>query len=131
MTNTAMNAPAERVESLWWLGAAPLIWALHFLLSYGTAAIVCAKLAGQDGAFGAARLAIALYTAVALASLGSLAWRGWKRQRSYAREQDAHENDTALDRHRFIGFAALLLSGLSGLAVVYAALAALLIESCR
>ena len=42
----------EQNESLWFLIAAPIMWAAHFLLCYLTAAIWCAKLAGPDGALG-------------------------------------------------------------------------------
>ena len=44
----------EQDESYWRLASAPVIWALHFLLSYATAAVWCAKVAGPDGALGAA-----------------------------------------------------------------------------
>jgi hypothetical protein len=36
----------EANESLWLLVASPVIWAAHFLLCYGTAAVWCAKVAG-------------------------------------------------------------------------------------
>lgn len=132
MTHKAMTAHPESAESLWDLAAPPLIWALHFLLSYVTAAVVCAKLA--NGAFEGARIAIGLYTLLALAGLGWLAQRGWRRHRAHrahASASSAHARDTAEGRHRFLGFALLLLAGLSALAVLYAALAAVLIESCR
>jgi hypothetical protein len=41
-----------------------------------------------------------------------------------------HDGDSAEDRQRFVGFATLLLSGLSALGIVYSALPALFIESC-
>jgi hypothetical protein len=56
----------EREESLWALVLPPTLWALHFLLSYGTAAVWCAKLAGDGGSLFGARVAIAVYTGLAL-----------------------------------------------------------------
>ena len=44
----------------------PTIWAAHFLLCYVTAAIWCAKVAGPDGSLGGVRVAIAVYTVLAL-----------------------------------------------------------------
>jgi len=41
-----------------------------------------------------------------------------------------HDDDTPEDRHRFLGFATLLLSALSAVAVLYAGLVAVFIRSC-
>ena len=46
-------------------------------------------------------------------------------------EVTTHDLDSPEDRHRFLGFATLLLSGLSGVAVLYAALAAMYFDTCR
>jgi hypothetical protein len=100
------------------------------LSSYCTAAVWCAKLAAPDDSLVVARTAIAAYTLVALAGVGIVAWRGFRRQ-SFADSTTEHDFDTHRDRHRFLGFATLLLSGLSAIAIVYAALAAVFIESCR
>lgn len=108
--------------------AAPAIWAAHFLLSYGTAAIWCAKLAGPDGALDGARLAIALYTVAALVAIAIVGWRAARRHRAGTAP---HDRDSSESRHRFLAFATLLLAGLSGLAIVYAALATALAGSCR
>jgi hypothetical protein len=72
-----------------------------------------------------------VYTLLAIVGLGLLAQRGWRRHRAHRGTPSAHARDTAEGRHRFLGFALLLLAGLSAVAVLYAALAALLIESCR
>jgi hypothetical protein len=114
---------------LWPLAAAPSIWAAHFLLSYCTVAIVCAK-AGHS-AFGDARIAVGLYTIAALAALLWLSLRSWQRHRAGGGARLPHAADSPADRHRFLGFAVLLLSGLAAVAVTYAALAALLIGSCH
>lgn len=121
---------SEKKESLWTLAAAPLIWAAHLLLSYCTAAIWCAKFAGPGGSLDVVRLAIALYTCVGLAGILLVGRRGWKRHR-YGDSPLPHDFDSPGDRHRFLGFATVLLAGLSGVAVLYQALAAVFIGSCR
>jgi hypothetical protein len=120
----------ERDDSLWRLAASPLAWAGHLLLSYCTAAIWCEKVAGRAGSLSGARVAIAIYTACALVVIGGFGWRGYKRH-TLLGSALPHDADTPEDRHRFLGFATLLLSGLSALAVLYQALAAVIIGSCR
>ncbi|MGH6902351.1 MAG: hypothetical protein ACREIR_06385 [Geminicoccaceae bacterium] len=106
----------------------PTIWAIHFLLCYITAAIVCAK-AQED--FGDVRLWIAVFTALAL---GGITYSGARAVRrggfAYARSAP-HDADTAADRRRFLAFATLLLSGLSFVATAFVALPALFFETCR
>lgn len=121
---------SEKKESLWMLAAAPLIWAGHLLSSYCTAAIWCAKFAGPEGSLAGVRLAIALYTLVGLTAIALIGWRGWKRHR-FGDSPLPHDFDSPGDRHRFLGFATVLLAGLSGVAVLYQALAAVFIGSCR
>lgn len=123
-----ISAP-ENEESLWWLLVSPLCWVGHFLGSYVTVAVWCVKVAGRDGVLGSARVAIAVYTVVALAGVAAMANRGWRRARSGVGSTD--HLDSAADRRRFLGYATLLLSGLSALAIVYVALAAVLLGDCR
>ena len=120
---------AEENQSLLLLTASPVIWAAHFMLSYVTAAIWCAKVAGPDGSLGGVRVAIAIYTVLALSGIGITGWRAFRRHR-YGTATLPHDDDSPEDRHRFLGFAALLLSALSAVAVIYAALAAVFIGSC-
>ena len=120
---------AEENQSLFLLAASPVLWAAHFFLSYLTAAIWCAKVAGPGGSLGGVRVAIAIYTVLALGGIGSIGWRAFRRH-SYGTATRPHDDDTPADRHRFLGFAALLLSALSAVAVFYAALAAVFIGSC-
>lgn len=117
----------ERRESLWWLAAAPLIWGVHLLASYCTAAIFCQK---QGGALGAVRLAITGYSVLALVALIALGMRGY-RAHHYGDTTGTRHLDTPEDRHRFLGFATLLLAGIAAVAVVYQALPAVFIGSCR
>jgi hypothetical protein len=125
-----MSQTAEQHQSLWLLAASPVIWAAHFLLCYITAAVWCEKVAGLEGSLSAVRVAIAVYTALALAAIGSIGWIGYRRH-SYGSADLPHDDDTPEDRHRFLGFSTLLLSGLSAVATLYAALVAVFIGSCH
>jgi hypothetical protein len=125
-----MSQLAEERESLFRLTAAPLLWATHFLLSYCTAAVWCEKFAGADGALGGARVAIAGYTAAALVGIAVVGWRGFQRH-SFAGSTLPHDFDSPADRHRFLGFATLLLAGLSAIATVYVAMTIVFITSCH
>lgn len=124
--------------SLWLLTVAPTIWAAHLMASYITGAVWCAKFAGPGNALGHVRAAVVWYTAVALAGIAFVGWEGLRRHRhpsttpgTDGAEATTHDLDSPEDRHRFLGFATMLLSGLSAVAVVYAALAATFFETCR
>jgi hypothetical protein len=125
-----MNRTAERHESLWMLAASPGIWSAHFGLCYITAAIWCAKAPHALAPLGGVRTAIALYTAAALAGIALIGWIGYRAHR-LGQAPTPHDADSPADRHRFMGLATLMLSGLSALAVVYAALVAVFIETCQ
>lgn len=120
----------ERHESLWRLAASPLIWALHFLLSYVTAAIWCAKYAPADGSLQPVRWLIAGYTVAALLGIALNGRSGLRRHR-HGTESEAHDYDTPGDRHGFLGYATVLLSALSALAVLFAALVIVFFRDCR
>lgn len=120
----------EENESLWLLIASPMLWVVHFLLCYLTAAIWCAKLAGPAGSLGGVRVAIAVYTVLALLGIG-ITGCGAFRRHSFGSATVPHDFDTPADRHRFLGFATLLLSALSAVATLYVALAAVFIGSCH
>lgn len=114
-------------NSLWMPLAAPAVWVLHFLASYITAAIACAKTAPQGDAFTNARIAIALYSLLALTAIAACARHGWR----YRRDPRDQTQAAAAARRRFIGDVTLLLSGLSAVATIYIALPALFFSSCR
>jgi hypothetical protein len=120
----------ESRQSLWRLVLPPTIWATHFMLTYLTAAIWCAKVAGRDGSLGGARVAIAVYTVVALAAIAIVGRRGWRRH-TFDGSETRHDFDTPADRHRFLGFATALLAGLSTVATIFTALAAVFFSDCR
>ena len=123
------KAPAGREETLWLLAFAPLMWMVYFLLCYVTAAIWCEKVVGRSGSLDGARLAIALYTIATLIGIGLVIWRGYNKHR-FGTGELPHDADSASDRHRFLGFATVLIGGLSAVATVYTALTILLIDSC-
>lgn len=125
-----LKAPPERKETLWLLVVGPAIWALHFVLSYGTAAIWCAKFAGQSGSLYGARIAVAIYSLCALVGIGFATWRAVRRA-TFGSATVPHDFDTAGDRHRFLGFASVLLCGLSLVATAYVTLSVAFIQSCQ
>jgi hypothetical protein len=124
----ATHLPEEN-ESLWLLTASPVIWAAHLLLCYATGAIWCAKVVGLGGSLATTRVAILFYTSAALVAIGIIGWIGYRRH-SLGSATVPHDDDTPEDRHRFLGFATLLLSALSAVAVLYAGLVAVFIRSC-
>ena len=128
-----VTLPASRTpdkDSLWLLTIAPTIWAAHLLLCYVTAAVWCAKFAAPGGELNGVRNAIMWYTALALTGIAIVGLGGLRRHR-HGTEATTHDLDSPGDRHRFLGFATLLLSGLSAVAVVYAAMAATFFDTCR
>jgi hypothetical protein len=127
--STTLHAPGR--DSLWLLTIAPTIWAAHLLLSYVTASIWCSKVAAPGGSLGGTPIAIAVYTGVALIAIGLVGWEGFRRHTFGGTEATTHDLDSPGDRHRFLGFATLLLSGLSAVAVLYVALAATFFDTCR
>lgn len=109
--------------------AGPATWFMHFMFCYVTAAVWCAKSATAAAHFGSVRVAITVYTVIALVITAAIGWRAW-RQHRFGQASLPHDDDTPEDRHRFLGFATLLLSGLSFVAIVYVALAAVFIGDC-
>lgn len=138
------GAPKGTKESLWLLTFAPLMWTACFLLSYVTAAIWCAKVAGRNGSLDGAHLAIGVYTVLTLIGIGIVIWRGYRKHRfgrghfdgghfgrgHFTGGEAPHDADSASDRHRFLGFATVLIGGLSAVATVYNALTIVFIDSC-
>tara|TARA_R110000772_G_scaffold53609_1_gene122607 strand:+ start:96 stop:491 length:396 start_codon:yes stop_codon:yes gene_type:complete len=118
--------PSE-TTSVWRITFAPLVWAVHFAISYGATSVVCAK--GDD--VGSLRLGLGIATAVALVAIIWLAWRAWQHW-DVVQDRD-WENDTGTneDRHQFLGHAAFLLSMISFIGVVYVSLPPLLIQTCQ
>ena len=124
-----MKLAAIQIETLWTLFTAPLIWAVHFLACYVAASIYCEKAAGLPFGFDTVRAGIATATAAALGLIVLSAWLGW-RQWGFGRHEPPHAGPTLDDRRRFQGFATLLLSGLSFVAVLLVAMPVLFIAEC-
>lgn len=119
----------REIESMWTLFTAPVVWAGHFLACYVAAAVFCEKphLFGTD--FGMLRVAIAGATALALAAIllsAFLSWRQW----GFGSSEPPHDEPTRRDRLLFQGYATLLLSGLSFVAVIFTALPSLFLTAC-
>lgn len=120
----------ESKETLWLLITSPTIWAVHFLACYATAAVWCAKLPDVNSALFTVRLLVGVYTLVALAGIVAIGIIAFRHHR-FGRATAPHDFPTDQDRHRFLGLAAVLLSGLSAVAVIYVALVAVFVGSCR
>ncbi|MFL9813956.1 hypothetical protein D7241_11935 [Stutzerimonas sp. VN223-3] len=123
------EAPPDERVTLWLLTFGPAIWAVHFVLSYAAAAVWCAKVAGRTGPLADVRIVIGVLTLLALIGIAATGWRGW-RMHSFGNATAPHDFDTPADRHRFLGFSTLLLSGLSFVATVFVALCVVFIRSC-
>ena len=130
MSSSASPKP-ESQESVWFLIISPTIWSVHFLATYLTAAIWCAKLRDSAASFSNVRITIGVYTLIALISIAAVAWLGYRRHAARPLPLDVtHHADTEHDRHGFLGFATLLLSALSAVATIFVALAAVFIGNC-
>lgn len=127
-----MATKPERDESLWWLALAPAIWLLHFVATYITVAVWCARAASRDDALGPARIAGFGFTLAAFVALGALSAVAWRR-RAVKKEppQVAPGDDSSRARHGFLGHAVFLLSALSALGVAYVGSALVVFGSCR
>jgi hypothetical protein len=124
------NELHETRESLWLLVASPLVWAAHFLACYITAAVWCEKIVEPGDSLAGVRTAHGVYTVVALAVIFVVGVRGLRRHRR-GRAELPHDADTPEDRHRFLGFATLLLSGLSAVAVLFTSFVAVVVGDCH
>lgn len=123
-----MSDLSEKHDSLWWVAAAPGIWSVHFVACYGVAAVWCAKM-GRDAPLSVARVTIYVVTLASLLAILAVALRGLRQYR--AEPSQRTDDDSREARHHFVGFTLMTLSGLSAIAIVYEALAAVIIGSCR
>ena len=120
----------ENRASVWTLTTGPTVWALHFLVCYITGAVWCAKAASPDATLEGVRIVLVGTTVVALLLIAWFGWRGL-RQHRLGTATLPHDAPSAGDRHRFLGFATMLLCGLSFVAVLYSAFAIAIIGTCR
>ncbi len=111
--------------------AAPVIWAVHFLVCYVFAAVYCEKM-GRASDLGPARLGILFLTGLALVGIGAVTRDLWQvRARSLTDDDFEFEHNSPEERHRFLSHVALMLCALSAVAVLYVAIPAFYLVSCR
>src|SRR5690606_31106847 len=55
-----MSRVTEDSDRIFWVLIAPVVWALHFLITYITAAFWCAKIQPAEGPLGLARALVAI-----------------------------------------------------------------------
>ncbi len=120
----------REVETLWTLFTAPTVWALHFVVCYATVAVFCARGIAAEVSFDTVRMALGLVTMLALAMIVLSAWLAW-RQWGFGADDPPHDEATRNARTLFQGFATLLLSGLSFVAVLYMAIPMIFIAECQ
>lgn len=124
-----MASTTSARESLWWLILGPTVWAMHFLVSYIAAAIYCAK-AGPFADLTPIRVAIAVVTVVALAGIVAAGLHARRHWGFSLQVRPAYDADTLSDRRHFLGFATMLLCGVSFVATLYVALPAVVFDTC-
>ena len=128
-THETQHETSEERQSLWLLVLSPCIWAAHFVASYVGAAVWCGMMDDRAKSVDAMRLWIIFFGFVALLLIGIIGRIGWRKYQLSGGEPP-FDKDTAEDRHRFLGVATVLLSGLSGIATIYVCLSQLFIRNC-
>lgn len=116
---------------LWRVILAPVIWVFHFLVTYIYAAVYCEKL-GRAAPLYAVQWVVGIATLLALAGITLVTRHLWAvRERSLTEDDFDFEHNSPEERHRFLSHVALLLCALSAIAVIYVAIPALYLETCR
>jgi len=128
MSSSANSEVSEDRQSLWAVAVPPTIWTVHFLMSYIGAALWCGG-GGRGGSPGQRAIGFGVLTAAALIGIGVAGWRGWLKYQ-HGGAVPSHHRDTPEDRRRFLGLATALLAGLSGTALIYVALAVIMLRGC-
>jgi hypothetical protein len=119
----------EEHDSIWLLTISPIVWSLHLLASYITAAVYCAKYADGDIRFQTIRMVVGGFTMLALGIIVAVGYVGYRRH-GLRPASTSLAFDTPTTRHRFLGFATLLLSLLSGVATLFSAMVFVFIRNC-
>lgn len=125
-----MLARAIHEDSLVSLIVGPLVWSAHFLIVYLSTAITCAKGFFEVNVMGMgiAPLVVAAATLLALALIVDGALLAYRRCSEPGRNARPSPDNGS---RRFMAHTALLLYGLSLLAIIWEALPVFLITSCR
>ncbi|MFZ3582806.1 hypothetical protein ACOI1H_11615 [Loktanella sp. DJP18] len=119
------------VGTLMKITLAPTIWAFHFVICYGAAAVWCEKWAPQSDMAPLQIWLIGL-TLAALAGIlicGVAGWRGWTSGGIGMNPHITGQGDTE-SRNRFLGQASVLLAVVSFIGVIYVVLPILLVGTC-
>ncbi|MFZ3584082.1 hypothetical protein ACOI1H_18230 [Loktanella sp. DJP18] len=111
---------------------APMIWAFHFVISYGATAVWCEKLTatGDTVTLQMSLIGVTVAALLGIVACGVVGWRGWT-MGGYG--EDGHTpgiGDTE-SRQRFLGHASVLLSVVSFIGVIFVILPVLMIGTCR
>ena len=117
-------------DSLIGMVASPLVWAGHFLVCYILVSLGCAFGFGSEtgGEWGTVRIVLLIVSAGAVLVIAGLTFLAYRRWRQSGGSEPPH--DHLEERHRFMSVAALLLSVLSGIGVVYTAIPLLALPIC-
>ena len=126
--NPALDVREQEYELLA-IAFGPLVWVVHFLASYLTNAIYCAKYADASGDASVVRWSILVFTVIAIAAISGIGWFSYRKHR-HQNATVPHDEDTPEDRYRFLGFAGYLLSLLSIVAVIFTGLVAVFVTTC-
>jgi hypothetical protein len=129
MNSVKSNELDREGPSLWLLASSPAIWAAHFLLSYISGAVWCGKIVDKNSDLFPIQAGIVGFALLALVGIGLIGRRGWQMHRQ-GNAKLPHDEDTREDQHRFLGFATALLSGLSAIATIYAAVSIVFLRTC-
>lgn len=124
-----MQTKTSLQNSLWTLVISPVMWALHMLSCYIIVSVWCAK-AGREASLDGVRIAIFLLTVFALIPVFVRMIKSYK-QHKKGESSLPHNEATSEDRERFLGFASLLISGLSAVAILFIAFNAVIFRSCQ
>ena len=122
---------SEETSSLFRITLGPTVWALHFLISYVSAAVFCAKWGEQGESILGFRIGVIALTVLALCLIAGLGWRSWRQWDYFADRDYENKYGEDEDRHQFLGHAAFLLTIISFVGVIYTVLPVLFIATCR
>lgn len=129
--NNEIERETGHGTDLWKVIAAPIIWAVHFLVCYVLAAVYCEK-AGRGASLEEIRIWLIVATIAALAGIAASTLRLWSvRARSVTDNDFEFEHNTPEERHRFLSHVALMLCVLSAVAVLYVFIPVVYLSSCR
>jgi hypothetical protein len=115
--------------NLWTLITPPAVWAVHFLVCYVAAAVLCAK-GGMATDFTIVRATVLGATVPALVFIllaGIASYRRW----GLDNELPPYDEPTSEHQESFLGIATFLVCGLSFIGVIFVAMPAIFISDCR